>query len=79
MENLKIGDVVNIKKISNIFYWYNTDLYVIINIDRDLCDLYNLTLKELDNNPIHINHLILNIKEYRKLKLQKLCLNQETK
>ena len=68
----KIGDVVKIKESSNIFYWYNYDTYMIISIEGDLCELYNLTIKEIDNAPIHFAHLELSVKEYRKLKLEKL-------
>ena len=70
----KPGDIVKIKKISNIFYWYNTDTYVIIAIVGEICELYNLTIKEIAENPIHIAHLELAVKDIRKMKLQKLCL-----
>ena len=75
----KVGDIVKIKDAAKIFYWYNFDLYKITSINGELCELYNLNINEFDDDLINVGHLCYAIKEYRKMKLEKICLNQEIK
>ena len=69
---LKVGDIVRIRDISNVYHWYTTDKYKIMIIDCELCKLYNLTIDDFDDEPIHLDHLEIDIKGYRKMKLEKL-------
>ena len=68
----KIEDVVKLNDSAKNRTWYNNNYYVIIRIDSDLCELYNLSKYDHINDIIHIDYLESALKEYRKEKLNQL-------
>jgi len=72
MENIKIGDCVNINECYSYYKWYTTKTFVVIGIKGSII-LLNDKLKDSHNtNQINICYLIHNIKTTRKEKLKRI-------
>ena len=83
MRDFKIGDCVKLTPEIKKFVTYNKNSkFIIIEfvgsktvlLDKNLSEKHSVNF---EGNVIHVDHLILDIKETRKQKIEKICLNQD--
>ena len=74
----KVGDIVKMKTEFSCKIWYTNKSYTILKINKDVVTLDRcLNLPDYHTRQIHVDYLILEIKEIRKQKLQRLCSKSE--
>jgi len=74
MNKFKIGDSVIMDPDIKFASWYSSEKFIIIRLIGENIVELNKSFNEGMSKKIHIDHLIFDIKEARKQKLEKICL-----